>query len=70
MLIRTGNPDIESLNDFRERQSPLELNAKRHLMEIIDVLRSSRNVRNLLYDCARSLDTKALSDVSWKKKLY
>jgi hypothetical protein len=67
MLIRTGNPEIESLIHFRERHSPLELEAKQHLMEIIDVLRNSRNVRKLLYDCARSLDTKALSDVSLKK---
>jgi len=67
MLIRTGNPDIESLNDFRERQSPNESDAKRKLAEIIEVLRKSRNVRKLLYECARSLETKAFSDVSLKK---
>jgi hypothetical protein len=70
MLIRTGNPEIESLNNFRERHSPLELNAKRHLTSIIDVLRNSRNFRKLLYDCARSLETIALSDVSLKKYVF
>ena len=70
MLIRTGNPEIESLNNFRERHSPLELSAKQHLTSIIDVLRNSRNFRKLLYDCARSLETIALSDVSLKKYVF
>jgi len=70
MLIRTGNPEIESLNNFRERHSPLELNAKQHLTSIIDVLRNSRNFRKLLYNCARSLETIALSDVSLKKYVF
>lgn len=63
MLIRTGKPDIESLSEFKERHSPLEFRAQRHLMEIIEVQRNARNVRKLLYECARSLDTKALLEV-------
>lgn len=69
MLIRTGKPDIENLSEFTERHSPLERNAQRHLMDIIDVQRNARNVRKLLYDCARSLDTKALLEVRINNEL-
>ena len=67
MLIRTGKPDIESLSMFTEKHSPIEREAQDHLANIIRDLRTTRNVVNALGDCARALDSKALTaDVSLK----
>lgn len=69
MLLRTGKPDIDSLNMFTEKHSPLERHAQDHLASIINVLRTSRNIVKSLYDCARTLDSKALLEVSVEKSI-
>ena len=57
MLIRTGKPDIESLELFTEKHSPMERYAKDKLERIISVQKSVRSVVKELLDCARSLET-------------
>ena len=56
-LIRTGKPDIESLEAYTEKYSPLERNAKDILERIIFVQRNTRNVIKELLECATSLET-------------
>ncbi len=63
MLIRAGKPDIESLNDFTEKHSPIEYEAKEQLAKIVGAIRMSRNVVKAIYDCARNLAGKALLEV-------
>ncbi len=63
MLIRTGKPDIDSLNEFTEKHSPIEYEAKEQLAEIVGAIRMSRNVVKGIYDCARNLAGKALLEV-------
>jgi hypothetical protein len=57
MLIRTGNPDIESLERYTEKHSPLERFAKDNLEYVIFIQRNARNVIKELLECARSLET-------------
>ena len=57
MLIRTGKPDIESLERYTEKHSPLELYAKDNLERTIFIQRNARNVIKELLDCARNLET-------------
>ena len=56
MLIRTGKPDIESLEMYTERHTPLELHARDNLERIIIVQRKTKSVIKELLECARSLE--------------
>ena len=70
MLIRTGKPDIESLNIFTERFSPIERVAQDNLANVILVQRQTRILINSLWDCARNFESKAFFDVSILKYLF
>jgi hypothetical protein len=63
MLIRTGKPDIETLERYTEKHSPLERHAKDNLERIIMVQRNTRKLVKELLECARSLETSL--DVSY-----
>lgn len=56
-MIRTGKPDIESLERYTEKYLPLEKNAKINLERIISVQRNARSVIKEVLECARSLET-------------
>ena len=66
MLIRTGKPDIDSLNIFTERFSPLERDAQDRLAHTISVKRQAELVVKTWSECARNLESKSLNDVSIK----
>ena len=57
MLIRTGKPDIDNLERFTEKHSPMERFAKDNLERIVSVQKSVRSVVKDLLECARSLET-------------
>jgi hypothetical protein len=56
MLIRTGKPDIETLERYTEKHSPLEYNARNDLENIILVQRKARGVIKELLECAINLE--------------
>ncbi len=56
MLIRTGKPDLESLERFTEKHSPMERFAKDNLERIISVQKNVRSVVKELLECARSME--------------
>ena len=64
MLIRTGKPELECLENFAERSSPFERDAQNHLLRIIKVQRQTRNVFKLWTECARSIQNNTFFDVS------
>lgn len=57
MLIRTGKPDIESLEGFTEKHSQTERFAKENLEQIISVQKGVRSVVKDLLEFARSFET-------------
>lgn len=57
MLIRTGKPDIEILENFTERNSNLERSARTNLEGIMLVQKNTRNLIKELLECARNLET-------------
>ena len=63
ILIRTGKPEIESLQNYTEKHSTFETKAKYHLAKVLDIQKKSRNFVKSLYDCARNFDCKALLEV-------
>jgi hypothetical protein len=67
MLIRTGKPDIEVLEKYTEKFSPLERKSKETLEHIIKVQKNSRTMIKDLLECARTLETSL--DVSFLRYL-
>ncbi len=63
MLIRTGKPDIESLERYTEKNSLNERSAKSNLERIISIQKNVRFVIKKLLECARGLETSL--DVSY-----
>ena len=60
MLIRTGKPDIESLERYTEKHSPLEYQARNNLEHILHVQRTARFVIKELLDCAVKLEVSSI----------
>lgn len=60
MLIRTGKPEIDTLEQFMEKHSPLEIKARQNLEDIVMAQRKTRSVIKDLLECARSLEFKEL----------
>ncbi len=65
MMIRTGKPDIESLNEFSERSSPLEHEARAILANIILVKRQAKNIIKAWLECCRHLENNLYSEVNY-----
>lgn len=70
MLIRTGNPEIESLERFKEKYSTFETMAKENLQKIVQVQRSVKSLIKELLECARYLETTLDVKFIDKQKLY
>ena len=69
MMIRTGNPEIESLERFKEKYSSFEMTAKENLQKIVQVQRNANSVIKELHECVRYLETTL--DVKFiEKKIY
>ena len=65
MMIRTGKPDIDSLNEFSERSSPLEHEARTILANIILVKRQAKNIIKAWLECCRYLENNLYSEVNF-----
>ncbi len=56
MLIRTGKPDIDSLEIYTERHTSVEFHARDNLERIIMVQRKTRSLIKDFLECARSIE--------------